>query len=93
MLSKSHTISDFAIPFLLPSCGKWQTGEETFFKIKKTTKMSKVFQTYANRKGVQLSSLRFLLDGERIEPDQTPKMLELDDQDQIDCMLEQSGGW
>ena len=70
-----------------------QTGEETFFKIKKTTKMSKVFQTYANRKGVQLSSLRFLLDGERIEPDQTPKMLELDDQDQIDCMLEQSGGW
>lgn len=54
--------------------------------------MSKVFQTYANRKGVQLSSLRFLLDGERIEPDQTPKMLELDDQDQIDCMLEQSGG-
>mmetsp|Transcript_924 Transcript_924/g.1975 ORF Transcript_924/g.1975 Transcript_924/m.1975 type:complete len:92 (+) Transcript_924:138-413(+) len=70
-----------------------QTGEETFFKIKKTTKMSKVFGTYANRKGVQLSSLRFLLDGERIEPDQTPKMLELDDQDQIDCMLEQSGGW
>jgi len=69
-----------------------KTGEETFFKIKKTTKMSKVFQTYANRKGVQLSSLRFLLDGERIEPEQTPKMLELDDQDQIDCMLEQSGG-
>ena len=69
-----------------------QTGEETFFKIKKTTKMNKVFQTYANRKGVQLGSLRFLLDGERIEPDQTPKMLELDDQDQIDCMLEQSGG-
>ena len=93
MLFKSHTISGFAIPFLLPLCGTWQTGEETFFKIKKTTKMSKVFQTYANRKGVQLSSLRFLLDGERIEPDQTPKMLELDDQDQIDCMLEQSGGW
>mmetsp|Transcript_123515 Transcript_123515/g.357149 ORF Transcript_123515/g.357149 Transcript_123515/m.357149 type:complete len:90 (-) Transcript_123515:176-445(-) len=69
-----------------------QTGEETFFKIKKTTKMSKVFETFATRKGVQASSLRFLLDGERIEPDQTPKMLELDDQDQIDCMLEQSGG-
>ena len=55
--------------------------------------MAKVFQTYANRKGVQLSSLRFLLDGERIKDDQTPKMLELDDQDQIDCMLEQSGGF
>lgn len=55
--------------------------------------MSKVFETYAQRKGVQSSSLRFLLDGERIEADQTPKMLELDDQDQIDCMLEQTGGY
>merc|ERR1711920_376898 len=69
-----------------------QTGEETFFKIKKTTKMSKVFSTYAQRKGVQVASLRFLLDGERIDPNQTPKQLELDDQDQIDCMLEQMGG-
>jgi Ubiquitin-2 like Rad60 SUMO-like len=51
--------------------------------------MQKVFDTYAQRKGIQASSLRFLLDGEKIGPDQTPKMLELDDQDQIDCMLEQ----
>jgi len=71
---------------------KDQTGEETFFKIKKTTKMQKVFETYAQRKGVQPQSLRFLLDGERIESDQTPKMLELEDQDQIDCVLEQTGG-
>ncbi len=54
--------------------------------------MSKVFETYASRKGVQASSLRFMLDGERIEEDATPKMLEMDDQDQIDCMLEQTGG-
>lgn len=54
--------------------------------------MQKVFETYAQRKGVQASSLRFLLDGERIEPDSTPKMLELEDQDQIDCVLEQTGG-
>jgi len=69
-----------------------QTGEETFFKIKKTTKMSKVFNTYAQRKGVQVNSLRFLLDGDRIQNDDTPAKLELDDQDQIDCMLEQMGG-
>lgn len=69
-----------------------QTGDETFFKIKKTTKMSKVFDTYAQRKGVASTALRFLLDGERIEGTQTPKQLELDDQDQIDCMLEQTGG-
>lgn len=54
--------------------------------------MSKVFETYATRKGVQSTSLRFMLDGDRIDGNQTPKMLELDDQDQIDCMLEQTGG-
>mmetsp|Transcript_1216 Transcript_1216/g.1771 ORF Transcript_1216/g.1771 Transcript_1216/m.1771 type:complete len:96 (+) Transcript_1216:109-396(+) len=69
-----------------------QTGEETYFRIKKTTKMAKVFETYAEKKGIQANSLRFLLDGERIKGDQTPKQLELEDQDQIDCMLEQMGG-
>ena len=54
--------------------------------------MSKVFEAYATRRGVQVTSLRFLLDGERVLETQTPKMLELEDQDQIDCMLEQSGG-
>ena len=54
--------------------------------------MSKVFSTYAQRKGVQVTSLRFLLDGERIEENATPKTLELEDNDQIDCMLEQVGG-
>ena len=55
--------------------------------------MSKVFGAYATRRGVQEGSLRFMLDGERIDPDQTPKMLELEDQDQIDCLLEQTGGF
>jgi small ubiquitin-related modifier len=54
--------------------------------------MQKVFDTYAQRKGVQSGSLRFLLDGDRIDPTNTPKMLELEDQDQIDCVLEQTGG-
>ncbi len=55
--------------------------------------MSKVFTTYASRKGVDMASLRFLLDGERIGGDQTPKLLELEDQDQIDVVLEQVGGY
>ena len=62
------------------------------FKIKKSTKMSKVFKAYAQRKGVEEQSLRFLLDGERIDSDNTPKMLELEDEDQIDCVLQQTGG-
>ena len=71
---------------------KDQTGEETMFKIKKSTKMSKVFSAYAQRKGVEEKSLRFLLDGERISETATPKMLELEDEDQIDCVLAQVGG-
>ena len=69
-----------------------QLGEETFFKVKKTTKMEKVFMTYAQRRGVQPSSLRFLYDGDRILATQTPESLDMEDQDQIDCMLEQQGG-
>lgn len=54
--------------------------------------MSKIFGAYASRKGVDTSSLRFLLDGEIVDPNATPKMLELEDQDQIDAVLEQVGG-
>jgi len=45
--------------------------------------MSKVMETYAKRKGVDIASLRFLVDGERVQGEDTPKTLELDDQDQI----------
>ena len=71
---------------------KDQGGEETFFKVKCTTLMSKIFAAYAQRKGVQKSVLRFLLDGERINPEETADTLELEDHDQIDVLLEQYGG-
>lgn len=71
---------------------KDQTGDELCFKVKKSTKMSKIFDSYAQRRGVATNALRFMIDGERIQPDHTPKMLELDDNDQIDVMLEAVGG-
>ena len=61
--------------------------------MKKTTKMEKVFAAYAQRKGVDKAAMRFLLDGSRLAGDETPKSLELEDQDQIDAMLEQVGGF
>ena len=60
-----------------------QSGEETFFKVKPTTKMEKVFATYAKRKALQVDNLRFLLDGERIKPEHTVKQVELENEDQI----------
>jgi small ubiquitin-related modifier len=55
-----------------------QTGEEMFFKVKKETKMSKIFNAYAERRGMSSNMLRFMLDGERITDDATPKMLEIE---------------
>jgi Ubiquitin-2 like Rad60 SUMO-like len=50
-----------------------------------TTKMQLVFDTYAHRKGVRATSIRFLLDNEEIGPYQTPQDLELKDHDKIYC--------
>lgn len=38
-----------------------QDNTEVHFKIKKTTQLKKLKQAYADRKGVPLNSLRFLL--------------------------------
>ncbi|PIY30534.1 MAG: hypothetical protein COZ08_12345, partial [Bacteroidetes bacterium CG_4_10_14_3_um_filter_42_6] len=42
---------------------KDQSGEEMLFRVKKTTKMSKIVDAYAQRRGVQKSGLRFMFDG------------------------------
>ncbi|CAB9497239.1 smt3 suppressor of mif two 3 homolog [Seminavis robusta] len=69
-----------------------QTGEKTFLKLKRNTEMHTVFQTYGTRKGVEdLNNLVFLLDSERIDPWQTCTTLELDDQDEIFCLLQMAG--
>lgn len=67
---------------------KDQIDEETEVEIlDQKTKMSKVFQDYAQIKGVDVSSLHFYHDGKLIDKNSTPKMLKLKDEDQIDCVL------
>jgi len=70
---------------------KSQSGEETMFKLLQTTPMSKIFNAYAAREGVDVASLRFLLNGRRVSSDATPAILELEDLDQIDAILQQIG--
>lgn len=64
-------------------------GSETYFKVKMSTKMSKVFGAYAQLKGAPPTSLRFHIDGEplRFCHEETPRSLELEDQDQIECTV------
>ncbi|KAG5734862.1 hypothetical protein E4T56_gene613 [Termitomyces sp. T112] len=68
------------------------TGEEVFFKIKRSTKLSKLQGAYANKVGKDVSSIRFLYDGSRISEDDTPTSLDMEDNDTIDVMVEQVGG-
>jgi small ubiquitin-related modifier len=71
---------------------KDQNENEVFFKIKKTTKLSKVFNAYCTRKSIQRESVRFLLDGSRVQGEDTPKSLDMEDGDMIESVLEQAGG-
>ncbi|KAJ2924010.1 hypothetical protein H1R20_g13080, partial [Candolleomyces eurysporus] len=64
------------------------TGEEVFFKIKRSTKLSKLQGAYASKVGKDVSSIRFLYDGERIQEEDTPASLDMEDNDTIDVMVE-----
>jgi hypothetical protein len=59
---------------------------------KHTTPMLKIFNAYASRKGVDVDALRLLCNGNRINPEDTPKLLELEDKDMIQVVLHQHGG-
>uniref|UniRef100_A0A0N4ZDS2 Small ubiquitin-related modifier n=1 Tax=Parastrongyloides trichosuri TaxID=131310 RepID=A0A0N4ZDS2_PARTI len=69
-----------------------QASNEVHFKVKKSTTMAKLKKTYADRMGVNSASLRFLFDGKRIENTDTPKSLEMDQDDVIEVYTEQVGG-
>merc|ERR1712054_178449 len=69
-----------------------QQGSEVQFKIKKTTPLRKLMDAYCSRLGLQASQVRFMVDGERIGPDDTAEKLGLEDEDLIDVAMEQTGG-
>lgn len=69
-----------------------QDGTSIFFKIKKHTSLRRLIDAYCQRQGVATNAIRFLFDGRRIQPDQTPKDLGMEDGDIIDAMLFQTGG-
>lgn len=72
---------------------KSQNGNELFFKIKKSTQLKKLMDAYCSRNGVVPTTVRFLFDGNRIRENDTPNDLQLQNDDQIDAMVEQIGGF
>ncbi|KAI1303046.1 Small ubiquitin-related modifier [Halotydeus destructor] len=70
-----------------------QDSNEIHFRVKKTTQMGKLKKSYSERVGVPVTSLRFLFDGRRINDTDTPKTLEMENDDVIEVYQEQSGGY
>ncbi len=64
-------------------------SNEVFFKIKRTTPLKKLIDTFCDRQGKVKKSLRFLYDGERIQDTDTPDHLDMQDGDTIEAHQEQ----
>jgi hypothetical protein len=47
-------------------------NNEVFFKIKRTTKLEKLMTAFCERQGKSLNSVRFLFEGQRVQPTDTP---------------------
>ncbi|KAL3636750.1 Small ubiquitin-related modifier 2 [Castilleja foliolosa] len=71
---------------------KGQDGNEVFFRIKRGTQLKKLMNAYCDRQSVDFNSIAFLFDGRRLRVEQTPDELEMEDGDEIDAMLHQTGG-
>ncbi|WZZ79584.1 hypothetical protein YC2023_100156 [Brassica napus] len=71
---------------------KGQDGNEVFFRIKRSTQLKKLMNAYCDRQSVDMSSIAFLFDGRRLRAEQTPDELDMEDGDEIDAMLHQTGG-
>merc|ERR1712036_1216 len=69
-----------------------QDSNEIHFRVKQTTQMGKLKKSYSERVGVPITSLRFLFDVRRINDDETPKALEMEQDDVIEVYQEQTGG-
>ena len=48
---------------------------------------------YCNRNGYPITSVRFIYEGESIKDTDTPESLKMEDNDEIDAMIEQHGGF
>ncbi|CAA7062651.1 unnamed protein product [Microthlaspi erraticum] len=63
-----------------------------YFRVKKDVELRKLMEAVSVKIGMEMSTLRFLFDGNRIRPTQTPNELDLEDEFVIDVLSEQVGG-
>jgi len=68
-------------------------NNEVFFKIKRSTKLEKLMTAFCERQGKTPASVRFLFEGQRVQPTDTPDTLEMQDGDTLEVHQEQVGGY
>ncbi|EHA8592348.1 Small ubiquitin-related modifier 2 [Cocos nucifera] len=61
-------------------------------RVKRSIKMKDLMKAYTDRRSVGIDTFEFLLDGHRIQGQQTPDELEMKDGDEIDAMVHGHGG-
>lgn len=52
-------------------------NNEVFFKIKRSTKLEKLMNAFCERQGKSMTSVRFLFEGQRVQPTDTPDTVSL----------------
>lgn len=67
-------------------------NNEVFFKIKRNTKLEKLMLAFCERQSKAMNSVRFLFEGQRVQPTDTPETLEMADGDTLEVHQEQVGG-
>jgi small ubiquitin-related modifier len=60
---------------------KDQTGGEVVFKVKKTTKFSRILDAFCQKKAWDATQVRFVFDGQRLNRDATPEELDMESGD------------
>ena len=50
-------------------------NNEVFFKIKRTTQLKKLMDAFCDRQGKSPQSVRFLFDGQRVQPTDNPDLV------------------
>jgi len=67
-------------------------GQTCTVKVKSTTPLKKVFEAAEKRFGRDPGTFKFIYDGERLQPQDTPAERGMESGDIIDAHLEQLGG-
>ncbi len=69
-----------------------RSGEEMIFRMDRSTTFMKLMDAFRQRSGLDVKvHCKFVFDGRRVDLDDTPKLLELEDGDTFRAYFEQAG--